>query len=386
MKTTRITINIRDLFEGFYDKDEGGEKGYGGAWGYGGKLNIRPIYQRELVYDEKEEAKVIDSVLKGYPINIMYWVKNPDGKYDLLDGQQRTLSICNFLDHKYSIKDENNERRYEDSLYEEDKEKILNYPLDICVCEGTTKEVLEWFKTINIKGKELNDQEMLNATHTGPWLSDAKRYFSKPNCAAYNKGKDYIFGSVERQDFLKEVLDWVSDGNIQEYMENHRYDESASYLWEYYQNVIDWIRSHFLAYFKEMKGLPWGKYYNRYNTLNLDPVVITNEVNDLMADEEVENKKGIFEFILEEFRHADTGEQMTNGECEKYLHIRQFDPSIKRSKYTQQNGICPLCGKHFDFEQMHGDHIVPWSRGGKTEPENCQMLCSTCNLKKSNQI
>lgn len=385
MKTQRKTIKIKDVFEGFYDKDEGGEKGYGGAWGYGGRLNIRPAYQRELVYDEKEERKVIDSVLKGYPINIMYWVKNQNGDFELLDGQQRTLSICNFLDHKYSITDEEGNRRYEDSIYEEERKQILNYDLDICICEGTTKEILEWFKTINIKGKELNQQEMLNATHTGEWLTDAKRYFSKPNCAAYGKGKDYINGSVERQDFLGTVLDWISDGNIQEYMENHRNDSDASVLWEYYQNVIDWIRANFLAPYKEMKGLPWGKYYNKYNNLILDPVAIANEVNELMADEEVENKKGIFEFVLEEFYRADNGEEMTNGDCEKFLHIRQFDTSIRRSKYTQQNGICPLCNKHFDLEQMHADHIVPWSKGGKTTIDNCQMLCANCNLKKSNQ-
>lgn len=385
MKTNRMMVKIREIFEGFEDRDEGGEKGYGGAWGYGGKLNIRPEYQREYVYEEKDAAKVIDSILHGYPINIMYWVKTPEGNFELLDGQQRTLSICNFLDHKYTIFDKDGNRRYEDSLPEE-KEKILDYDLEICVCEGTTNDILDWFKTINIKGKELTEQEMLNATHTGPWLTDLKRYFSKPNCPGYGLGKDYIDGSVERQDYLRRVIDWISDSNIQSYMEEHRYDKDAETVWKYFQDVIEWIRTNFHCSHKEMKGLPWGKYYNKYNTVNFDSTALTEKVNELMADEEVENKKGIFEYALEYFCIKENGGTLTNGDCERLLHLRQFDSATRKSKYMQQNGICPYCGKHFEFEQMHGDHIEPWSRGGKTVPENCQMLCRDCNLKKSAQI
>ena len=302
----------------------------------------------------------------------MYWVKNDDGNYEVLDGQQRTLSICRFLDHKYAIVDDFGDKQYEDTLYKEDKQQILNYDLEICVCEGTEKEILEWFQTINIKGSELNEQEALNATHTGPWLSDAKRHFSKPNCAAYGLGKDYVNGSVERQDYLRIVLKWISDDNIQEYMATHRHDKNAEPLWQYFQDVIRWVQATFLDYRKEMKGVDWGRLYNQYKDADLDPEQIAKQVTQLMADEEVQAKKGIYEYILD-------------GD-ERHLKLRTFDDVTKRSIYEQQRGICPYCNKHFEFEQMHADHIKPWSAGGKTTPDNCQMLCRDCNLKKSNQL
>lgn len=364
MKTVRKTVTVADLFNGYKDLD------WEGVVGYGGQLDIRPAYQREYVYDIPDAQAVVATVLKGHPLNIMYWVQTKDGGYELLDGQQRTLSICKFLDHKYYILDKDGNKVYEDTMLADDKKKILEYELDICVCEGTEGEILDWFKTINIKGKELNDQEALNATHTGPWLSDAKRYFSKPNCAAYGLGKDYVKGQVERQDYLETVLKWINNGDPQGYMAIHRNNPDASELWHYYQSVIEWIRGTFVVYRREMDGLDWGTFYNDHHEEERDPAATEEQVKKLMMDEEVQKRSGIYEYVL----------------CgnEKALGLRMFDDSVKRAKYEAQDGKCAICGKPFPYEIMHGDHIIPWSRGGKTTPDNCQMLCTTDNLKKSN--
>jgi hypothetical protein len=363
MNTARKTVKISELFVGYKDKD------WDGVVGYGGKLDIRPAYQREFIYEIPNEQAVIDTVLKGHPLNIMYWVQSLDENYELLDGQQRTLSICRFLDHKYYIHDKDGNKVYEDTILADDRKRITEYELDICVCEGSEGEILDWFKTINIKGKELNEQEALNATHTGAWLTDAKRYFSKPNCAAYGLGKDYINGAVERQDYFATALKWISDGDTQGYMAQHRNDTNASELWEYFQNVIDWIKRVFVVYRREMDGLYWGKFYNEHNDEKFDAEEVERRVKKLMIDLEVEKKSGIYEYIL-------TGE-------EKALGLRKFDDNVKRAKYEEQDGKCAICSKPFTYELMHGDHIKPWSRGGKTVPENCQMLCTTDNLKKS---
>jgi hypothetical protein len=365
MKTTRKTIKVSELFDGYLDKD------WDGVVGYGGKLDIRPIYQREFIYDIPNEQAVMATVLKGHPLNIMYWVQNKDGNYELLDGQQRSLSICRFLDHKYYIVDKDGNKIYEDTMLSEDREKILIYELDICVCEGTEGEILDWFKTINIKGKELNEQEALNATHTGTWLTDAKRYFSKPNCAAYGLGKDYVNGAVERQDYLSTVLKWISNDDAQGYMAQHRNYLDASELWQYYQDVIGWIKSVFVVYRREMDGLDWGKLYNGYKDDQFNTDDIESKVKKLMADDEVQKKSGIYEYIL-------TGD-------EKALGLRAFEDNTRRSRYEQQNGKCAICGKPFPFEEMHADHIKPWSKGGKTISDNCQMLCTMDNLKKGNK-
>lgn len=365
MKTTRKTVKVSELFDGYLDKD------WDGVVGYGGKLDIRPIYQREFIYDIPNEQAVMATVLKGHPLNIMYWVQSKDDNYELLDGQQRSLSICRFLDHKYYIVDKDGNKIYEDTMLAEDREKVLNYELDVCVCEGTEGEILDWFKTINIKGKELNEQEALNATHTGTWLTDVKRYFSKPNCAAYGLGKDYVNGAVERQDYLSTALKWISNDDAQGYMAQHRNDSDASELWQYYQDVISWIKSVFVVYRREMDGLNWGKFYNEHkdDQFNTDDIEI--RVKKLMADDEIQKKSGIYEYIL-------TGD-------ERALGLRVFEDNVRRSKYEQQNGKCAICGKPFLFEDMHADHIKPWSKGGKTISDNCQMLCTTDNLKKSNK-
>jgi len=308
-----------------------------GVHGYGGQLDIRPAYQREFIYEVANEQAVISTILKGHPINIMYWVKNPGGDFELLDGQQRSLSICRFLDHKYYIFDKDGNKIYEDTILADDLDKIMNYELDICVCEGTEGEILDWFKTINIKGKELNDQEALNATHTGKWLSDAKRYFSKPNCAAYGLGKDYINGAVERQDFLATVLKWKSNGDAQGYMAEHRNNADATELWSYYQDVIMWIRAVFTNYRREMNSVEWGELYNEFKDKKLDAEKIETEIRELMQDVDVTKKSGIYPYVL--------------TRKERYLSLRAFDDNMKREAYERQDGICPFCKNTGTFQK-----------------------------------
>jgi hypothetical protein len=365
MKTIRKTVKVSELFDGYQDKN------WDGVDGYGGKLDIRPAYQREFIYDIPDEQAVIATVLKGHPLNIMYWVQTVLGNYELLDGQQRTLSICRFLDHKYYILDKDLNKIYIDTMLADDREKIMNYGLDICVCEGTEGEIIDWFKTINIKGKALNDQEVLNATHTGKWLMDAKKYFSKPNCPAFGLGKDYVNGAVERQDYLSTSLKWINNGDAQGYMAQHRNDVDARELWEYFNNVIDWIKRYFIVYRTEMNGLNWGKFYNEHKGDQFIASKVEKRVKKLMEDEEIQRRSGIYEYVL-------TGD-------EKPLNLRTFEQSIRRAKYEQQNGKCAICGEKFSLEEMHSDHIKPWSKGGKTVPGNCQMLCTEDNLKKSNK-
>lgn len=375
MKTTRINKTIREIVDGYEDLD------WDGVVGFGGKLDIRPKYQREFIYDLDRQRKVMETVMNRRPLNIIYWVKNKNGNYDLLDGQQRTLSICHFVDHKYTIDDRNGEKAYFDSLSQEDQETILNYELEICICEGTENEIYDWFRTININGLDLKEQEMLNATYTGEWLTDARRHFSKPNCAAYGLAKDYMRGSVERQDYLETVLKWINDDDVQGYMAAHRNDENASELWEYFENVIDWVKQTFRVYRDEMQGLKWGKFYNDYKDMEFNPDELEGKIHTLMQDSEITKKSGIYEYLL-------TGN-------EKALNLRAFDDATKRETYEKQNGLCPYCekeeggknkGKRYDFSEMEGDHIIPWSRGGKTTPENCQMLCERHNNLKLNHL
>lgn len=374
MNTVRKSITVRQLFDGYQDHD------WEGVVGFGGKLDIRPRYQREFIYDDERQRKVIDTVIHERPLNIMYWVAN-DGYFDLLDGQQRTLSICRYLDHKFAIINQNGEKMYFDTLPENEREQILNYPLEVCICDGTENEIYDWFRTININGLALNEQEMLNATYTGEWLTDARRHFSKPNCAAYGLGKDYMKGLVERQDYLAKVLKWISKGDVKEYMAEHRRDANASELWRYFENVIAWIRSVFPVYRSEMKGLDWGKFYDDFKGQDFDANSLEEQVKTLMADDEVQSKTGIYEYVL-------------YGQ-EKSLNLRTFDNATKRTIYEQQDGHCPYCdqeqdgehiGKRYEIAEMEADHIVPWSKGGKTTRENCQMLCKRHNNLKSNHL
>ena len=356
MKIELQEITVKDLVKGYEDNQEEG------VFGYGGKLNIRPKYQREFVYKDKQRDAVIETVRKNYPLNIMYWVKN--GKtFEVLDGQQRTISICQYVNGDYSI-----EARSWHNLTDDEREKILNYKCMIYFCEGNESEKLAWFKIVNIAGEKLSDQELRNAVYTGPWLTDAKRHFSKPGCAAYGLAKDYLNGSPIRQEFLETALSWLSKGQIEEYMSKNQKEQNANELWLYFLAVINWVKATFPTYRKEMKGLPWGELYNKYNKKKFDTKKFESQIKELMMDDDVTKKSGIYPYLI-------TGD-------EKHLSIRAFTESQKRSAYEKQKGNCPKCKQHFEIEEMEGDHIKPWSEGGHTLPANLQMLCKDCNRRK----
>lgn len=351
-------LTVRELVKDYKDHAEEGISGYGG------RLDIRPPYQREFVYNDKQREAVIDTVTKGFPLNVMYWAVRDNGDFEIIDGQQRTISICQFINSDFSYKD-----RYFHNLSDDEQEKILNYELTIYECSGTNSEKLEWFKTINIAGEELTSQELRNAVYHGSWVTDAKRYFSKNSCPAYQIGGRYLNGSAIRQDYLETVIKWISGNQIEDYMGKNQHKENAQDLWVYFTNIIEWVESVFPKYRREMKGLPWGELYNDYKDKELDPDELEKEIIELFKDDDVTNNKGIYLYLL-------TGK-------ERYLNIRTFDNRQKRKAYTEQKGICPICKEKFKIEEMEADHITPWHLGGKTIQENCQMLCKECNRRKS---
>ena len=369
MKIERIQISIQDLIDGYREK---GVEGIEGIVAYGGKLDVRPPYQREYVYLPKERDEVIRTVKKGFPLNIMYWAKTGNGRYELMDGQQRTVSIC-----RYAAESERTfavDEKYYFNLDKDIQESINRYPLDIYICDGTPSEIHEWFKVINIAGKPLTAQELRNTAYTGTWLSDAKLHFSKPNCAAYAMGKDYVTGSPIRQELMETALEWIAarDGleTVEQYMALHQHDENANSLWIYYKRVIEWVSTIFPITRKEMKGVTWGLLYNQYKDAELDPDSLEKQIQQLMMDDDVTNKKGIYSFIL--------------TKNERFLSIRSFTENQKREAFERQRGVCSTCGNTFTIQEMQADHITPWSKGGKTVTNNCQMLCCECNRKKSN--
>jgi len=314
---------------------------------------------------------VFETIWKNFPLNVMYWAKNTDGTFEVLDGQQRTISVCEYVIGKFSINIDGNPLLFKTLLSSmpNKAEAILNYKLMIYFCEGTEEEKLDWFKIINIAGEKLTDQELRNAVYTGEWLTDAKSKFSKTNCAASLVAKDYVSGSPIRQEILETALDWISNGKINDYMAAHQHDSNASELWQYFQDVIHWLESRFTVKRREMKGLPWGDYYNRFKNKPLDAAALETEIKKLMQDDDVTKKSGIYEYVL--------------SRQERCLNIRAFTDTMKREVYERQNGICPLCKQHFEIGQMEADHITPWHEGGKTNTENCQMLCRECNRRKS---
>lgn len=358
MKIELHEITVREVAENYVDNAEEG------VVGYHGKLNIRPKYQREFVYDEKKRNAVLDTIRKEFPLNVMYWVKNEDGTFEVLDGQQRTISFCQYVHSDFSI-----DNRAFHNLTQTEKEQILDYKLMVYFCEGNDKEKLDWFKIINIAGEKLTDQELRNAVYTGTWLSNAKSIFSKTNCAAYHLSKDYVNGSPIRQEILETALSWISNGEIEKYMSIHQHDPNANELWMYFRNVIEWVQLTFTTYRKEMKGIHWGGLYDKFNGQMFDTAKLEQEIQTLMMDDDVTNKKGIYSYVL--------------TRNEKHLNIRAFSESQKRSAYEKQKGICSHCGKHFELKEMEADHITPWHLGGKTTAENCQMLCKDCNRTKS---
>ena len=358
MKIELKEISIRELTNGYQDNEENG------VVGFGGKLDIRPPYQREFIYKDKQREAVINTVTKDFPLNVMYWAVREDGNFEVIDGQQRTISISQFVEGDFAY---NN--RYFHNLQQDEKEQILNYKLMVYLCSGTDSEKLEWFKTINIAGEKLTEQELRNAVYSGSWVSDAKRYFSKNGCAAYNLGGDYLNGSPIRQDFLETTIKWISNNDIENYMATHQHDPNANELWLYFQNVINWVKVVFPKYRKEMKGITWGELYNEFHKQSFDHKKFEKQIFDLMQDEDVTNKKGIYEYVL-------TGK-------EKFLNIRVFSDNQKREAYERQNGICPVCTEHYEINEMEGDHITPWHLGGRTSADNCQMLCKDDNRRKS---
>ena len=361
MKIQQLDLTIRDLVAGYYDDGDDGVVGYGGA------LDIRPAFQREFIYDTKERNAVINSVLEGFPLNVMYWFDRPDGRYEIIDGQQRTISIARYVAEKpgFSVDGLGFDNQQSDV-----KERILNYKLMVYVCSGTPSEKLEWFKIINIAGKRLTNQELRNAIYSGPWVSDAKRYFSRTGGPAAGLGGDYMSGSPIRQDYLQTAIKWISNDNIEDYMGIHQHDESAAPLWDYFMDVIDWIESTFTKKRKRiMKGVDWGLLYNEYKDAARDPAEIEAETARLILDDDVTSQRGIYAYIL--------------TRDEKHLNIRAFTDGMKQRVYEKQAGKCANCLNEFDISDMEADHIEPWSKGGKTVEDNCQMLCRKCNREKS---
>ena len=351
-------ITIKEVSENYLNDEEEG------VVGFSGKLNIRPKYQREFVYKDKQRDAVIETVRNEFPLNVMYWIENEDGTYEVMDGQQRTISICEYIAGKFSL-----DFQYFHNLEEDEKKKILDYKLMVYFCEGDDKEKLNWFKTINIAGEKLFEQELRNAIYTGTWLSDAKRHFSKTNCPAYNISNKYIKGSPIRQDYLQTAINWISDGEIEEYMAKNQHEPNANELWLYFQSVISWIKAVFPNYRREMKGVSFGILYNELKDKKFDSGKIEKEIIKLMQDEDVTKKSGIYSYIL--------------TRDEKYLSIRSFTENQKREAYEKQKGICIECKKHFEIEEMEADHIDPWHDGGHTTADNCQMLCKHDNRVKS---
>lgn len=351
-------ISVRELTEDYEDNNEGG------VTGYGGKLDIRPPYQREFIYGTRERDAVVNTVTKGFPLNVMYWSVRDDGNFEIIDGQQRTISICQYIDGDFAF---NN--RYFHNLQDDEIDQILNYQLTIYQCSGTDSERLEWFRTINIAGKELTDQELRNAVYAGSWVSDAKRYFSKTGCPAYSLGEYYLTGKPIRQDYLKTVIKWRSKGNIEEYMAKRQHSRSARDLWDYFRKVIDWVEQTFPERRKEMIGVEWGPLYDEFHSRKLNSNKLEAEITKLILDDDAQNRKGIYPYVL--------------TRDEKHLNIRAFSPNQKGQAYEKQKGICAVCNKHFEFDEMEADHITPWHKGGKTTEDNCQMLCKEDNRRKS---
>ncbi len=371
MTIKQIEVTIGEITKGYVNNEEQGVRGYNGL------LDIRPPYQREFIYNDKEQDAVITTVLNGYPLNVMYWVKrdsDAECPFEVMDGQQRTLSVCEYVAGKFSHDFKNFFNQPADV-----QKRILDYQLTVYVCEGEPSEKLEWFKTINIAGKPLNEQEINNAVYAGPFIADAKRHFSKSNCGAYRLAKDLVNGTPIRQDFLKKALEWMAAhetrcGHPQSavgYMAQHEHDPNANNLWSYFQNVANWALTNFdLKHFRKlMKGLDWALLYDNFSQQTLDTKALAFRISELMGDSEIQKASGIIPYVL-------TGD-------EHYLDLRSFDNKTKLAVWERQNHRCALCGKEFDIDFMEGDHITPWCEGGRTVADNCQMLCRECNRRKS---
>ena len=388
MKTTlRTEITAADICDGFvYNQLEGK-----GLFGLGGKLTIQPEYQRNYIYADgggKKEAAVIESVLKAYPLGLIYFNKVAEDKFEVLDGQQRITSIGRFVTNKFAIMDNGNPKNF-DSLPADQQAKIRDSKLLIYECEGTESEIKQWFQTINIAGVPLDPQELLNAIYSGPFVTLAKAEFSNSQNANIQMWSAYVKGSANRQDFLERALDWVSKGDIGGYMSAHRNDKNINELKTYFNSVIDWVSTVFVDVLPEMKGLEWGRLYQEHHGKSYDPKKMSDDVNKLTADDYVQSRKGIFEFLLG--GSVDT----------KLLDVRVFDTKVKRVAYAKQTQAaerkgesnCPHCAighnanksRVYKFDEMDADHVSAWSKGGASSAKNCQMLCITHNRSKGNR-
>lgn len=392
MKVEQRHVTVGEVYDGYVNDDEEGVSGYGG------RLDIRPRYQREFVYGPEKRAAVVESVLNGLPLNVMYWARTGNAagegaEWEVLDGQQRTLSLMEYIDGGFSV-EVGGHAMYFSNLPADLRARVMGYQLYVYTCEGTDSEKLAWFRTINIAGERLTDQELRNAVYSGPWVSDAKRYFSKTDSPASRYGslpgcKGYMAGNSLRQELLETAVSWIADRDgtdVDGYMSAHQHDRDARSLWRYFTDAIDWAERVFTAYHSQMRGLPWGLWYNRYGTRgDLDSVAIAAKVEDLFADAEVKRKAGIYEYVL-------TGD-------ERHLSLRTFGDDVRETVYARQTkearrrhvSNCPMCaeagGKDkariWAIDEMQADHIVPWSKGGRTVLDNCQMLCKRHNLLKS---
>lgn len=387
MKTTlKNDITIKEVCDGFvYNELEGK-----GLFGLSGKLTIQPEYQRNYIYaDGKKDVAVIDSILKGYPIGLIYFNQVGKDKFEVLDGQQRITSIGRFVTGKFAVKDKNGHEQYYSGMADSQREQILNTKLLVYVCEGDEPEIKDWFKTINIAGVPLTEQEILNAVYSGPFVTKAREEFSNSQNANVQKWSAYIAGDIKRQAYLERALDWVSGGAIDNYMSKHRNDKDITELKKHFNTVIDWVSKTFTDVESEMKDLEWNRLYETYHKKKYDPKKVATAVQRLYGDAYVKNRKGIFEYVL-------------GGEVDtKLLDVRVFDDATKRSVYEAQTATakkkgesnCPLCAvghdankeKIWSLSDMDADHVAAWSKGGATDAKNCQMLCKTHNRAKGNR-
>lgn len=394
MKTKlRTDLTIRQICEGFqYSESE--EKG---LFGWGGKLTIQPEYQRNYIYaNGKDDAAVVDSLLKGYPIGLIYFVETEKDKYEILDGQQRITSIGRYVTNKFAWIDENDIPYKFESLPKDKQDKIYNTELTIYICSGEESEIKEWFKTINIAGKPLNNQELLNSIYSGPFITKAKEVFSNSQNSNLHKWLSYMKVEVKRQGLLEVALSWVSkdwekDGNLEKYMADHRHDDNINELTSYFNDVINWVSTIFIDVKAEMQYVNWGKMYEKYHKNPYNSNDISKKLNELYSDYFVNDKKGCYEYILKGCKQEDT----------KLLNIRLFDEPTKKAVYEKQTQIakiknisnCPMCviedlsnkTKIWDYKDMDADHVTAWSKGGATDISNCQMLCRTHNHIKGNR-
>lgn len=384
--TLRTDITVKDVCEDFvYNELEGK-----GLFGLGGRLTIQPEYQRNYIYaDGKKDVAVIESLLKGYPLGLIYFNKVGPDEFEVLDGQQRITSFGRYVTDKFAVKDENGMEQYFSGIAKDKQEKILNTKLLIYECEGTESEIKEWFKTVNIAGVPLNEQELLNAVYSGPFVTLAKAEFSNSQNANIQKWGAYISGDVKRQAFLERALDWVSRGRIGDYMSRHRYDDNINELKTYFNTVIDWVSGVFDKVYGEMRGLEWGRLYETYHHQAYSAADVARKVQALYEDDFVTSKKGVFEFVL-------GGSQDT-----RLLTVRVFDGPTKKSVYERQTSEarakgesnCPYCAighessksRIWKFSEMDADHVSAWSKGGASNIRNCQMLCKPHNQAKGNR-